>query len=212
MEKMYSDTLKAGFKFGIIIAVIYAIVGLAGIIINHTPGMVSYMDQLKQYDQQMFNQSYYPNNGVPYVHSHPMPRPPPEYYLTAILSVLMFAVLIIGFIAVGAYALRKYGQQKYSLKSAAYMGAFAGLGSLIPIAVVMILANIINLIVNGNYMTSLFNVMPPMAASILPYMVACELICCCLPIGILVPLFLSSIGAIGYVLATGKLESRSAPA
>jgi len=215
MEKKYSDAFKAGLKFGLYLAAIYAIIVLAGIILNHTGAMVSYMDQLAQYNKDMFNQSY-SNPGTPYVYTHPMPRPPLEYYIGLILTLLMYALLTVGFIGAGAYAMKKYGQAKYSLKDAAYMGTLAAIGTMVPIIVVMILSNIVNLIVNGAIMSSTFgsmfsafNNMPGPALTIMPAVIACELICCCLPIGILVPVFLSCIGAIGYVLATGKLESRS---
>lgn len=219
MEKKYSDAFRSGIKAGIAIAVIYGLITLIGVGINHTHEMVSYMDQLSQYNKDMLNQSYSGYGGVPYTYSHPMPRPPLLYDVTIILSFVIYAVLALGFIITGIYTMKKAGLVKYGFKDIAYMGTLAAIGSLVPIIFIMVLVNIINLLVNGSMVTSVFSTfssvygsMPAAVSSIMYVVIAGELLCCCLPIGILVPVILSIIGAIGYVLATGKLEHGSAQA
>lgn len=216
MEKKYSNSFKAGFKIGIYVAVIYGLITLIGIGINHTQDVVSYMDQLTQYNKDLFNQSYSGSGGVPYSYTHPMPRPPLLYDLVIALSLLTYAVLALGFIIAGIYAMKKIGQAKYSLKDTAYMGTLAAIGSLVTLFIAMVILNIINFLVNGSLLSSMFSTfssvygsMPASVSAIIPVMIACELLCCCLPIGILVPIILSCIGAFGYVLFTNKLERGS---
>ena len=208
MDRKLSDAAKVGIKCGIIIAVIYLIVGFTGQWLNTTPAMKSYSNELSQYNQNLWNHTTTYGSGYPYYYnSQAMPQPPVEYYVNLLLGMLSFAVTVVGVLAIGILAIRSGGLAKYSLKDVIYMGVFAGAAAFIPYFVAVIIQMVTMFIWNGSYLGSITSFMPGFSA-LFPIIMIADTFCCCLPAGIAIFVILSTIGACGYAFFTKKLEDK----
>ena len=54
MDNKLSQAVQVGIKFGIIIALIYLVIGFTGQWLNNTPAMKSYTDGMAQYDKNLW--------------------------------------------------------------------------------------------------------------------------------------------------------------
>jgi hypothetical protein len=202
MDNKLSQAVKVGIKCGIVIALIYLVIGFAGQWLNNTPAMKSYTDNMAQYNKNLWNDTY--GSGF---HSQVSPQPPLEYYISLLLGMLSFIVTVLGLLAIGILAVRGGGQAKYSLNDVAYMGVFAGVAAFVPYFVALIIQMVTMYFWNGSYMGSLTSIMPGVSA-ILPFVMFGETFCCCLPSGIAIFAIISTIGASGYALFAKKLEDK----
>ncbi len=211
MERKYSLAIKAGFKYGIIIAIIYILLNLVGLWLNTTPAMVSYTDQLNQHNKELFNRTYQANYSYsyPYAYQYNLPKPPLEFYLRMLITLIVWGVLMVGLVATGALVIKNGEQAKYSIKEVLYMGTLGCAGALTALLIGYIISLVINLVVNGSSMATTFSTLGaiPGMSTIFPVIVAVEIVCCCLPAIVIIAAALACIGAFVYAIFAHKLES-----
>ena len=208
MDNKLSQAIKVGIKYGIIIAIIYMVMGFMGQWLNTTPAMKSYTNELAQYNQKVWNQTY--SSGTYYYNSQAMPQPPFEYFISILLGLISSTVALIGLLAIGVLAIRSGGLVKYSLKDVTYMGVFAGAAAFVPYFIADIIQMVTMYLWNGSYLSSFTSFMPGFS-TLVPVMIIGETFCCCLPLGIAIFVILSTIGACGYAFFAKKLEDKPTP-
>ncbi len=210
MDNKLSQAIKVGIKCGIIIAIIYLVIGFTGQWLNSTPAIKSYTDHMAQYNKNLWNNTYGSSYPYPAYYHQAMPQPPLEYYIGLLLGLLSFAVTVLGLLAIGILAIRAGGLSKYSLKDVAYMGVFAGVAAFGPYFIALIIQMGTMYLWSGSYLNSLTSFTPGLSA-LFPIIMIAETFCCCLPTGIVIFAILSTIGACSYALLAKKLEDKPTP-
>lgn len=208
MEKRYVQAIKAGLMCGLVIAVICVVLGLASMWINATPEMKTYTNQLSQHYQDTLNATYAYNyssdNSTPMVYpTFKTPQPPAMYYLGMMISLLSTAITLLGMLVAGVLATKTGGQAKYAFKDAVYMGAISGVAAFTPVFIASLIMSGISLMTGS---LSTVTSMIPGSTPLLGLIMLFSTFCCCLPIGIVLSVVLGLVGAVGYVLVSGKLE------
>ncbi len=210
MDNKLSQSIKVGIKYGIILAIIYLILGFAGQLLNMTPAMKSYNDNVAQYTKDIMNNTYSSSYPYPAYYSPPAPQPPIEYYFSMLLGLLSLTITVLGLMVIGILAIKSGGLEKYSLKDVAYMGVFAGAAAFVPYFIADIIQMVMMYFWNGSYLSSLTSIMPGLS-TLLPFAIVAETFCCCLPAGIVIFVIFSTIGACGYAYFSKKLEDKQTP-
>lgn len=209
MEKRYLQAIKAGLACGLVIAVIYLVLGLAGMWVNSTPEMKAYTDQLLQNYRETLNTTYAYNyssyNETPVVYpTFKSPQPPMIYYLGTAISLLSTAIVIIGLLATGVLSIMIGGQAKYKLKDAALVGVVSGIAAFAPVFVASLIMSGISAATGS--LSTVSSMVPGSGPMLGPVVVLFSAFCCCLPTGVVVAVILGLIGSLGCALVSGKLE------
>jgi len=210
MDNKLSQSIKVGIKYGLVIAIIYLILGFAGLWLNMTPAMKSYSDNVAQYTKNIMNSTYSSSYPYPAYYSPPMPQPPIEYYINMLLGLLSLAITVFGLLAIGILAIRSGGLAKYSLKDVTYIGVFAGAGAFVPYFIADIIQTVAMYFWNGSSLSSITSIIPGLS-TLIPFAIAAETFCCCLPAGIIIFIVFSTIGACGYAYFAKIIEDKPTP-
>jgi hypothetical protein len=200
MDKKYARAAYTGLKCGVVIAIINFILGLILLWQYSTPPVVSYMNNLTRTYRSLNGSTY---NSTSYVLGQEIGQPPSEYYLIVILSLFMLAAIVIGFLAAGILTIRSAEKQKDTRNETFLMGVISGKAAFIPVFITMIITSLLT--TSGPSMNTLSNMIPGFSA-VMPLAIAGEVICCCLPVGILISAILAGLGALGYAYHMHMIE------
>jgi hypothetical protein len=201
MESKFRQAIRTGLICGIVLTVIYLIFSVASLWVSSTPAMKAYTDKVLEPIKDMWKD--WPNHVQPMAYPASMPRPPLEYYINIMISFASIGVILIGLLLTGAYVISKGTEVKYSGSDVASIGALSGAAAYIPILLAMTVISLIStILLNQATMTT---IMPPGFAAALPFVSVFGTFCCCLPVGIVISIILSAIGALGYALWTNKM-------
>ena len=197
---------------GLVIAVIYLVLGLAGMWINSTSEMKTYTDQLGQNYKDTLNATYAYNyssdNLTPVVYpTFKTPQPPAIYYIGMTISLLSTAITLIGMLVAGVLAMMTGGQAKYTFKDAVCRGAISGIAAFTPVFTASLIMSGISLVTGS--LSTVTSMIPGSTPMLGPVIMLFSAFCCCLPVGLVLAVILGLVGAVGYVLVSGKVEKKA---
>ncbi len=202
MESKFQQAIRTGLYCGLALAVIYLILSAASLYVSNTPAMKTYTEKITEPFKDVWKD--WPQVSQPTTPVNVNVQPPFEYYVSTMITIIMWGILLVGLLLTGAYAVKKMSEAKASGSDIASVGAVAGAAAFVPLLVAMFLISLVS-IVWSSQMTTVTAMMPPGFAAALPFFSFFGTCCCCLPIGVVVSMIASAIGALGYALFTNKL-------